>query len=179
MSRLLESQLSRRLAVLIAAAVGIAGGLGLYLAASSTGASQLNARVRVAHTRAVATGRAIKVNRTVLPLQVRERTADRSHAGSLFATHSWYVPPPPPPPVAPPPRPAPEAPPFPYTFVGSYAPVGTNPVYFLSRADRVIDAHVGDRIDGVYEFESAASGNLVFNYLPLNIRQSLPTGVLP
>jgi hypothetical protein len=63
--------------------------------------------------------------------------------------------------------------------VGSYAPAGDNPVYFLARADRVIDAHVGDRLDGVYSFESAGSGSLVFNYLPLNVRQSLPTGVSP
>jgi hypothetical protein len=41
----------------------------------------------------------------------------------------------------------------------------------------VIDAHVGDRLDGVYEFESAGSGSLVFNYLPLNIRQTVPMGV--
>jgi hypothetical protein len=64
-------------------------------------------------------------------------------------------------------------------FVGSYAPAGQKPVYFLSRADRVIDAHVGDRFDGVYEFESAGSDSLVFNYLPLNIRQSVPIGVSP
>jgi hypothetical protein len=108
-----------------------------------------------------------------------QRTADTSHAGALFATHSWYVAPPPPPPVAPPPPPPPAAPPFPYTFVGSYAPVGAKPVYFLSRADRVIDAHVGDKLDGVYEFESADSGSLVFNYLPLNIRQTVPIGVSP
>jgi hypothetical protein len=63
--------------------------------------------------------------------------------------------------------------------VGSYAPAGEQPVYFLARADRVIDAHVGDRLDGVYAFESAGSGNLVFNYLPLNIRQSVPTGASP
>jgi hypothetical protein len=63
--------------------------------------------------------------------------------------------------------------------VGSYTPQGDSPVYFLSRADRVIDAHVGDQLDGVYAFESAESGSLVFNYLPLNIRQSVPTGASP
>jgi hypothetical protein len=63
--------------------------------------------------------------------------------------------------------------------VGSYAPAGEQPVYFLAKADRVIDAHVGDRLDGIYAFESADPGNLVFNYLPLNIRQSVPTGASP
>jgi len=108
--------------------------------------------------------------------KVPSRVADNSHAAALFAAHSWYVAPPPPPPVTPPPPPPPQTPPFPYVFLGSYTPEGQAPVYFLSKADRVIDAHVGDRLDGVYEFESAEGGSLVFNYLPLNIRQSLPIG---
>jgi hypothetical protein len=81
-----------------------------------------------------------------------------------------------PPPAPPPPAPEPTAPPFPYAFVGSYAPTGDQPVYFLARGDSVIDAHVGDRLDGVYQFESAADGQLVFVYLPLNIRQNLAAG---
>jgi hypothetical protein len=108
------------------------------------------------------------------------RVVAPTHAPALFAQHSWYVPPPPgppPPPAQPPPPPDPTAPPFPYTFVGSFAPQGDLPVFFLSRGDRVIDARVGDRLDGVYQFESASGGQLVFVYLPLNIRQSLAVGV--
>jgi hypothetical protein len=60
--------------------------------------------------------------------------------------------------------------------LGSYAPAGAQAVYFLARGDRVIDAHVGDRLDGVYEFKSAANGQLTFNYLPLNIEQALSIG---
>lgn len=104
------------------------------------------------------------------------------HASALFAPHSWFVPrpaapPPPPPPPAPPP--APTAPPLPYALVGSYAPRGEQPVYFLSRGSRVVDARVGDRIDGVYQLESAAGGRLVFVYLPLDVRQTLSTGASP
>lgn len=101
------------------------------------------------------------------------------HAAALFAPHTWYVPPPPrpqAPPPEPPPDPSPTAPPFPYRFVGSYAPDGAAATYFLARGDRVVDAHVGDRLDGVYQLESAAGGQLVFLYLPLHLRQSLPTG---
>jgi hypothetical protein len=105
------------------------------------------------------------------------RIADASRAADLFATHSWYVAPPPPPPAAPAPPAPPAAPPFPYTFVGSFTPEGDSPVFFLARGDRVIDAHVGDHLDGVYEFEKADGGELVFNYLPLGIRQTLPGGV--
>jgi hypothetical protein len=102
-----------------------------------------------------------------------------THAAALFAQHTWFVlkpAPPPPEPAAPPPPPEPTAPSFPYTFVGSFAPRGEKPVYFLARGDRVIDARVGDRLDGVYQFESAASGQLVFVYLPLNVRQNLSAG---
>ncbi|HSB20154.1 MAG TPA: hypothetical protein VLD85_09120, partial [Anaeromyxobacteraceae bacterium] len=104
------------------------------------------------------------------------RVAAPTHAAALFARHSWYVPPPPKPPPPPPPPPEPRAPPLPYTFVGSFAPAGDPPVFFLKRGDRVIDAHVGDRLDGVYQLESAAGGQLVFVYLPLNVRQALAAG---
>jgi hypothetical protein len=107
------------------------------------------------------------------------RSADASMSEDLFTTHTWRVLPPPPPPPPPAPPPVPTAPPFPYTFVGAYTAENAKTVFFLSHADRVIDAHVGDRIDGVYDFESADAGQLVFNYLPLNIRQSLSAGAAP
>jgi len=102
-----------------------------------------------------------------------DRVVASTHAAALFAQHSWYVAPPPPPAAAPPPPPEPTAPPFPYTLVGSYAPEGDAPVFFLARGDRVIDAHVGDKLDGVYQLESASGDQLVFVYLPLDIRQNL------
>jgi hypothetical protein len=107
------------------------------------------------------------------------RVVAPTHAKALFAQHSWYVPPPPrpaPPPAAPPPPPPPTAPPFPYAFLGSFSPDGRPPVFFLARGDRVIDAHVGDRLDGVYQLESAGGGQLVFVYLPLNVRHTLAAG---
>jgi hypothetical protein len=180
---------------LLFAALAVAAAIGVTIVASrmwwSASASPrrdskvvpaLGADLGTPRARAVATARALRANRTAkrdASSLLEERTADVSHVAALFASHSWYVAPPPPPPVAPPPPAPPEAPPFPYTFVGSYTPAGDSPVYFLSRADRVIDAHVGDRLDGVYAFESAESGSLVFNYLPLNIRQSVPIGVSP
>jgi hypothetical protein len=101
------------------------------------------------------------------------------HAAALFARHSWFVAPPPLPvvPVPPPAPPEPTAPPLPYTFIGSYAPAGDLPVFFLTRGDRVIEARVGDQLDGVYRFESAAADQLVFVYLPLDIHQNLATSV--
>lgn len=107
------------------------------------------------------------------------RVVEPTRAASLFAARSWYVVPPaplPPPPVEPPPPPAPTAPPFPYAVVGSYSPEGRPQVFFLSKGDKMIDALVGDQLDGVYRFESAAGGQLTFVYLPLNTRQSIPMG---
>jgi hypothetical protein len=107
-----------------------------------------------------------------------DRVVTPTHASALFAPHSWYVPPPPPPrpPTVELPPPEPTAPAFPYTLLGKYVAGGDTPVFSLARGDRVIDARVGDRLDDVYQFESAADSELVFVYLPLNIRQTLATG---
>jgi hypothetical protein len=106
------------------------------------------------------------------------RVVPPAHAAALFAQHTWAVivpvklaPPPPPPPP-----PEPTAPPLPFTFVGSYGPAGAAPVYFLARGDAVVDAHVGDKLDGVWLLESADGAQLVFLYLPLNLRQTIPAG---
>ena len=164
----------------VALALAIACAASLIASSAESPAPALN--LQAARIRAQAAARSLAAAHPVRPKEPPsdpQRTADSSHAAALFAAHSWYVAPPPPPPAAPLPPPPPEAPPFPYTFVGSYAPAGEQPVYFLARSDRVIDAHVGDRLDGIYDFESASAGSLVFNYLPLNIRQSVPIGVSP
>jgi len=148
----------------------------------STWAAAPQADFAVARARAVALAKtqshgAAPVRETKASAPQPSRIADASRAADLFATHSWYIAPPPPPPAAPAPPAPPTAPPLPYTFVGSFAPEGDNPVFFLARGDRVIDAHVGDHLDGVYEFEKVDGADLVFNYLPLGIRQTLPGGV--
>jgi hypothetical protein len=123
----------------------------------------------------------VPIARTLLALA--HRVVDPSAAGSLFAAHSWYVAPPPPP--APPVETAPAAPstpvapPFPFTYMGSYAPSGQPPVFFLTRDDKVYDVHVGDTLDRTYHIDSFANGQLVFTYLPLNQQQQLMTGGVP
>ena len=178
--------------VIALAAVG-----SMALVATSAGDTQqgagakaaVSADVNSARAMAVANARSLSVKRTTSTgtrqgasdtkrpgLLSHDRSADNSHSAALFAAHSWYVAPPPPPPAPPPPPVAPSAPPFPYTFVGAYTSEGDGTVYFLAQGDRVIDAHVGDHLDGVYQFESATAGQLTFNYMPLNIRQLLSTG---
>lgn len=116
--------------------------------------------------------------------QLAHRVVDGSGAGALFAVHSWYVAPPappPPPPVvtAPVEAPKPVAPPMPFTYMGSYAPKGAQPVFFLTRNDRVYDVHVGDTLDNTYSVDSFTNGVLVFTYKPLNQKQQLITGGAP
>ena len=107
-------------------------------------------------------------------------SADGS-AQSLFAAHSWYIPPPPPPPQ---PAPtltaaqeaalrAPVAPPLPFAYMGRYAPDGSAPVFFLTQGDRVYSVRVGDTLNGTYSIDSLTNGQLVMTYKPLNIQQQL------
>src|SRR5437762_1898111 len=110
------------------------------------------------------------------------RVVHPTAAGALFAAHSWYVAPPPPPvamvsePVAPP---KPVAPPLPFTYMGSYAPSGAKPVFFLTQGDRVYDVHIGDTLDKTYTVDAFTNGALVFTYKPLNQQQQLMTGGAP
>jgi hypothetical protein len=116
-------------------------------------------------------------------LALAHRVVDQTSAGALFASHSWYVAPPPPPPVvvdttpAPPPKPV--APPLPFTYMGSYAPNGAKPVFFLTQGDRVYDVHVGDTLDNTYSVDAFNNGALTFTYKPLNQQQQLMTGGAP
>jgi hypothetical protein len=170
------------LMVLVLAAVAVlvaTGRIGQPGAGSATAVPGRQASPHAAATeaaRARAEAQLRSVPRASEARPASDRVVAPRFSTALFAQHSWFVLAPAPKPAPPPPPPEPTAPPFPYTFVGSFAPDGDPPVFFLARADRVIDAHVGDRLDGVYQFESAAGGQLVFVYLPLNVRQNLAAG---
>jgi hypothetical protein len=115
-------------------------------------------------------------------LALAHRVVEQTSAGALFASHSWYVAPPPPPPapvVEAPPPPKPTAPPLPFTYMGSYAPNGAKPVFFLTQGDRVYDVHIGDTLDNTYTVDAFTNGALVFTYKPLNQQQQLSTGGAP
>ena len=134
-----------------------------------------------AHTaHAVTSTVSVPVARSLLALA--HRVVDPTAAGALFATHSWFVAPPPPPPapeVKPEPPPKPVAPPLPFTYMGSYAPSGAKPVFFLTQGDRVYDVHIGDTLDNTYTVDAFNNGALVFTYKPLNQQQQLMTGGAP
>lgn len=97
----------------------------------------------------------------------------------LFASQSWYIAPAAPESLNEPGPAAPTAPPLPYAFLGSYAQGGDSTTFFLVKDDRVYDVHVGDTLDNLYSVDDAANGSLEFTYLPLQIKQTLPTGDTP
>ena len=153
-----------------------------YTAPRQPTAQSAQAGLQAARVRAQAKAKALARSKAAVVAPKTLITAGRvvpsTQAADLFAPHSWYVAPPPPAAAAEEAPAAPTAPPLPYTYVGSYAPAGERATYFLARGDRVVDAHVGDKLDGSLLFEKIEGGQLVFNYLPLNIRQTLPTGVV-
>lgn len=119
----------------------------------------------------------LDLSKTVLD-ELGRRPQAEGKSVDIFKGKSWYVPPPPPPPKpvvkAPPPKPT--APPIPYTYLGSYMGDGGKLIVFLTRNDRVYSVALGDVLDGTYRVEEIASGQLVLDYLPMNIRQTMRIG---
>ncbi len=116
------------------------------------------------------------------------RVSTNASAGTLFAVHSWYTAPAPlPAPPSPPPMSAaeaaalqvPSAPPLPFSYMGSYMPAGSDPVFFLTQGDRVYDVRVGDTLDNTYTVDALSNGRLVMTYKPLKIQQQLSVGASP
>ncbi len=124
----------------------------------------------------------LTANAAAILTRLAHRTTDTKTSAALFASRSWYVAPPPPPPapVQPSgPPPAPIAPPLPFTFVGSYALQGDKATYFIARGDRIYDVKIGDAVDSDYTVVGADDSSMIFNYKPLNARQSLALGGTP
>jgi len=164
---------------------GIAALIAAYVAfgpkdSDSVEPAKAAARPAAHTTHAVTSTVSVPVARSLLALA--HRVVDPTAAGALFATHSWFVAPPPPPPapeVKPEPPPKPVAPPLPFTYMGSYAPNGAKPVFFLTQGDRVYDVHIADTLDNTYTVDAFTNGALVFTYKPLNQQQQLMTGGAP
>ncbi len=95
---------------------------------------------------------------------------------NIFAAKSWYVAPPPPKPMPPAPPPIPTAPPLPFIFMGLFQEEGERVTIYLAKGDRAYSVSEGDVIDNLYRVESATTKQLVLVYIPLSIKQTLPTG---
>lgn len=115
---------------------------------------------------------------TIAWLAMREAAAAPAIV-DIFAVRTWE--PPPPPVVAPPPAPPvpPEPPPLPFVFLGRIVEAGKGAAYLLNERGAVRIVRVGDRLAGGYLVEDDKAGRLVFVYLPMKIRQTLPIGDRP
>lgn len=71
-----------------------------------------------------------------------------------------------------PPPPPPQAPPLPFTYLGKWTEKGQTTV-FLSRGERHVSVRGPGKLDETYAVESIDERQIVLNYLPLGIRQSL------
>lgn len=92
-----------------------------------------------------------------------------------FAT---YVPKPraiPLPLAPPPPPPAPVAPSLPFTFLGRMIE-NDSTVVFLSKQDQSYSVKLNSVLDQNYRVDKIDSNQVVFTYLPLNIKQTLSFG---
>lgn len=101
--------------------------------------------------------------RTATPVDENPEGADP------FRNKSWFVAPPAPPP------PKPTAPPLPFQYLGKLDEDGSVRV-FLGHQGKHIIAKLGDVINGTYNVEEIAGGQMVFRYIPLNERQTLSIG---
>lgn len=95
-------------------------------------------------------------------------------AANVFAARSFYVAQPKPLAAPPPPPPPPMAPPLPFKYMGRFAEDSTNLVIFLTVGDRLYTVRVGDVIDETYRVEKLTPTELIFIYLPMDERQTLP-----
>jgi hypothetical protein len=180
-------QISLRTKILL----GVAAAIAAYLVAgpgevqtveTARSGSEAAAVARTAHPLRT---RAQRRNTSQTLSLLAHRVSGDSSADSLFAAHSWYTPPPPPPAPAPAPAltaaqeaalRAPVAPALPFAFMGSYTPDGSEPVFFLTKGDRVYNVRVGDTLDETYSVDSLSNGQLLLTYKPLQIQQQLTIG---
>lgn len=114
-----------------------------------------------------------------LRLDLLARIRDLGQATDAFGAKSWVVVPPPPPAAPPAPPMAPRAPPLPFRFMGQIDDGTGKRTFFLLRGMASLSVELGESIDSTYRLERADGGALVFNFLPLQERQSLTIGVAP
>lgn len=112
-------------------------------------------------------------------LAIRARTLDEKEEGAgLFAPAAWTAEPPAEAVVAVPAAPvesAPQAPPLPFTVMGSHEQAGQTTI-FLQHHDRTHVVRVGDTVAESYKVERIDGTAMTLRYLPLDQVQTLELG---
>jgi hypothetical protein len=70
-------------------------------------------------------------------------------------------------------RTAPQAPPFPYVYMGSLLDGSDLTVYLAGNDDRIVLAHIDQTIDGVYHVDQLDAKQLTVTYVPLKRQQTI------
>lgn len=84
----------------------------------------------------------------------------------LFAAHEWLPPPVKPPP--PPPPPPPQAPPLPYSYVGSLTEMPEGDLIILMQQKKMLIPKLGSQVDTQWRVDREDTQAVYFTYLPLN-----------
>lgn len=82
---------------------------------------------------------------------------------TLFAAHEWLPPPP-----KPQPPPPPEAPPLPYSYVGSMQDVPGGDVVILMQQKKVLLPKLGSNVSVQWRLDREDMQSVYFTYVPLN-----------
>lgn len=69
----------------------------------------------------------------------------------------------------------PSAPPLPFTYAGRYIE-GSNVIVYLNEGATMHKVRQGDTVAATYRIDSIAPAAIKLTYLPLGLRQTLPTG---
>ncbi|THF61769.1 hypothetical protein [Pseudothauera rhizosphaerae] len=71
-------------------------------------------------------------------------------------------------------------PPLPFRLLARIIDTGSGRSTFVfTRDGSVLLARVGDELDGAYRLDAFEHGKLIFQYKPMNIRQTLPLAPTP
>lgn len=81
----------------------------------------------------------------------------------LFAAHEWL-----PPPVKPPPPPPPQAPPLPYSYVGSLKEMPGGDLVILMQQKKMVMPKLGSQVDTQWRLDREDMQAVYFTYMPLN-----------
>ncbi len=163
-------------------AVGIVSALALEDGDESSGIAEPRAK-NVNGEDASKSGTA-RAGKPVLHLSMEKlsRESGRKKTVDLFAVASWQAPAaalPPPVAAQPAPPPPPTAPPLPFTYMGKFTEPSGKVVVYLGQGDKAHTVSVGDTIGGTYRVEAVDGRQLTLTYVPLDIKQTLPTGNPP
>ncbi len=108
-------------------------------------------------------------------MEKRLKRGGKSRVADAFAPKTWLPPPRPAVVMAPVPPPLPQAPPLPFTYLGSMIEGGKT-VVFLASQDTNYSLRVGETVSNTYRVDRITEGAVTFTYLPLNIEQTLSIG---